>query len=146
MPEYLPWFIQSLDSAFLRNKFSSIKNLEKWDVSNIIVMNYTFRLATKFNHPIGNWNVSNVRFMRRTFAGAQGFRQNISKWNVVGDVKTFAFVTIKSGNWTEPYWSNNTPQIVRNRFTSGITPGGFDRLKGEDGSDGGANLEWIRDA
>ncbi|UWD35411.1 BspA family leucine-rich repeat surface protein [Mycoplasma cottewii] len=108
-------------------------------------MNYTFRLATKFNHPIGNWNVSNVRFMRRTFAGAQGFKRNISKWNIRKHVKTFAFVTIKSGNWNEPYWSNNLPETIRNRYIRDTTPGGLDRLRHEDGSDGGGNLEWILD-
>ncbi|WP_434343643.1 BspA family leucine-rich repeat surface protein [Mycoplasma sp. 06067-C1-B144P-99-0482-3] len=82
VPAYLPPFITNLSGAFSQLKSSSVKNLDKWDTSNVKNMRYMFIYADKFNQDISNWNTSNVTNMEFMFYGADAFNQDISNWNV----------------------------------------------------------------
>ncbi|WP_434343644.1 BspA family leucine-rich repeat surface protein [Mycoplasma sp. 06067-C1-B144P-99-0482-3] len=82
VPAYLPPFITNLSGAFSQLKSSSVKNLDKWDTSNVKNMRYMFIYADKFNQDISNWNTSNVTNMEHMFYGADAFNQDISNWNV----------------------------------------------------------------
>ena len=52
-----------------------------WDVSNVISMDYMFRLNVSFNQPIGSWDVSNVLTFRGMFQYSS-FNQPIGSWDM----------------------------------------------------------------
>ncbi|WP_434336084.1 BspA family leucine-rich repeat surface protein [Mycoplasma capricolum] len=81
VPAYLPPFITNLNGAFSQLESSSVKNLDKWDTSNVTNMRSMFIYAEKFNQNISNWNTSNVTNMKRMFYGADNFNQPIGNWN-----------------------------------------------------------------
>ncbi|WBX36611.1 BspA family leucine-rich repeat surface protein [Mycoplasma capricolum] len=81
VPAYLPPFITNLNGAFSQLESSSVKNLDKWDTSNVTNMDSMFYYAEKFNQDISNWNTSNVTNMKRMFYGADNFNQPIGNWN-----------------------------------------------------------------
>jgi surface protein len=56
--------------------------LNKWDVGNVIHMDWMFCNASSFNQPLDNWNVSNVISMYKMFKYAQSFNQPLINWNV----------------------------------------------------------------
>ncbi|CBV67256.1 Prolipoprotein [Mycoplasma leachii 99/014/6] len=82
VPENLPPFITSLEGAFRNNAQETIKNLDKWDTSNIEFMNETFYEAKNFNQDISGWKTNNVSNMDSMFYGASSFDRNLSGWNV----------------------------------------------------------------
>ncbi|KKK64108.1 hypothetical protein LCGC14_2987550, partial [marine sediment metagenome] len=57
-------------------------NMNGWDVSRVINMDYMFYQASSFNQPIGNWNVSSVTTMSWMFYRANSFNQPIGSWDV----------------------------------------------------------------
>ena len=68
------------------------KNMDNWNVSNVISMNHTFSGRVKmdegldvyeneFNQDIGGWDVSNVRYMEGMFK-LSSFNQDITGWDV----------------------------------------------------------------
>ncbi|MDQ0567381.1 BspA family leucine-rich repeat surface protein [Mycoplasma yeatsii] len=63
----LPTFINSLESAFTRNRNATISGLESWDTSNVTNMKSMFQHATKFNQALGDKfitsKVTNMSFM-----------------------------------------------------------------------------------
>jgi hypothetical protein len=96
-----------VDNMFEDCTFSSINNLENWDVSTIVEFESMFRncsnfnqdisswdvsganslvrmflSAISFNSPLNSWDVSNVTRMDGMFSGASSFKQNIGGWNV----------------------------------------------------------------
>ncbi|WP_434344691.1 BspA family leucine-rich repeat surface protein [Mycoplasma leachii] len=123
VPAYLPPFITSLSAAFWGLESRSVKNLDKWDTSNITDMwsmfsraknfnqdisswktskvknmGFMFKGAESFNQPIGNWNTSNVTNMEGMFYGANAFDQDISNWNV-GNVTKWDYFNWNYGNY-----------------------------------------------
>ncbi|AJM71937.1 BspA family leucine-rich repeat surface protein [Mycoplasma yeatsii] len=76
VPKKLPWFISDLSKALENNVSSSIKNLDKWDTSNVTNMSLLFKNASKFNQKL-NFNTSNVTNMQRMFEGASSFNQEL---------------------------------------------------------------------
>ncbi len=58
------------------------QNLNSWDVSNVTSMEGMFKSAKAFNGDISSWNVSKVMNMSGMFFLAEAFNQNISSWNV----------------------------------------------------------------
>ncbi|UCP02595.1 Mbov_0838 family PARCEL repeat surface lipoprotein [Mycoplasmopsis bovis] len=81
VPEHLPKFIYSLESAFENSTQKEIENLDKWDTSNISYFTAVFRDAKKFNHDISRWKTDSALSMFNMFSGAEDFNQDISKWN-----------------------------------------------------------------
>ncbi|KNG79208.1 BspA family leucine-rich repeat surface protein [Mycoplasma sp. HU2014] len=78
VPEKLPRFITSLSSAFKQVQSYSIKNLDKWNTSNVTDMSSMFAEAKNFNQDISKWNTSNVTDMSSMFAKAKNFNQDIN--------------------------------------------------------------------
>ncbi|UWD34841.1 BspA family leucine-rich repeat surface protein [Mycoplasma cottewii] len=117
VPERLPWFITSLrDMLYLNQHTVKITNMEKWDTSNVKDMSSAFEGARAFNQDISNWDVSNVEDVTNMFRRAQSFRQDISHWDLCR-ANTLNFVTPRSANWNDPYWSINLPTVIHHRFT-----------------------------
>ncbi|AEI90506.1 BspA family leucine-rich repeat surface protein [Mycoplasma bovis] len=81
VPEHLPKFIYSLESAFKNSTQKEIENLDKWDTSNISYFTAVFSDAKKFNHDISRWKTDSALSMFNMFSGAEDFNQDISKWN-----------------------------------------------------------------
>ncbi|WP_051067118.1 BspA family leucine-rich repeat surface protein, partial [Mycoplasma yeatsii] len=74
----LPRFINSLESAFTRNRNATITGLESWDTSNVRNMKSMFKDATKFNQALGDkFNTSNVTDMSFMFDGAHSFNSSL---------------------------------------------------------------------
>ncbi len=82
VPKHLPLKISSLKFAFKDFKFEKVLNLDKWDVSNVELMNQMFYDAKEFNQDISKWNTKNVKNMLSLFAGAEKFNQPLNSWNV----------------------------------------------------------------
>ncbi len=82
VPKHLPLKISSLKFAFKDFKFEKVLNLDKWDVSNVALMNQMFYDAKEFNQDISKWNTKNVKNMLSLFAGAEKFNQPLNSWNV----------------------------------------------------------------
>ncbi|WP_434323607.1 BspA family leucine-rich repeat surface protein [Mycoplasma capricolum subsp. capricolum] len=81
VPAYLPPFITSLRIAFWGLESISVKNLDKWNTSNVTDMKGMFFYAEKFNQDLSKWNTSNVTNMGNMFYGAKNFNQPIGNWD-----------------------------------------------------------------
>ncbi|UWD34687.1 BspA family leucine-rich repeat surface protein [Mycoplasma cottewii] len=74
----LPTFINSLESAFTRNRNTTISGLESWDTSNVTNMKSMFQHATKFNQALGDkFNTSKVTNMSFMFNRAYSFNSSL---------------------------------------------------------------------
>ncbi|EOA06938.1 Hypothetical protein, predicted transmembrane protein, DUF285 family [Mycoplasma yeatsii 13926] len=74
----LPTFINSLESAFTRNRNATITGLESWDTSNVTNMKSMFQHATKFNQALGDkFNTSKVTNMSFMFNRAHSFNSSL---------------------------------------------------------------------
>jgi surface protein len=62
--------------------FSTINNINSWDVSNVTNMSFMFSDAILFNQNLNSWNVSSVTDMSFMFYNANSFNGNIISWNV----------------------------------------------------------------
>ncbi|MBT1367943.1 BspA family leucine-rich repeat surface protein [Mycoplasma bovis] len=82
VPKHLPLKIKSLKHAFKDFKFEEVSNLDKWNVSNVELMNLMFYDAEKFNQDISSWDTKNVRNMLYLFYGAKNFNKPLNSWNV----------------------------------------------------------------
>ena len=60
----------------------NIKEIGKWNVSNVTDMGNMFNRAYSFNQPLGDWNVSSVTSMMFMFREASSFNQPIGNWDV----------------------------------------------------------------
>jgi surface protein len=72
----------TLEGMFNSYSFSTINNLENWDLSNITNLLDMFNSASVFNQDIGGWDVINVTNMSFMFGSAGEFNQDISSWDV----------------------------------------------------------------
>ena len=64
-------------------KILKVKDLKKWDVSNVTNMKYMFYNCVNFNCDLSNWNVSNVKNMERIFFGCTRFiDKGLENWDV----------------------------------------------------------------
>ncbi|UWD34714.1 BspA family leucine-rich repeat surface protein [Mycoplasma cottewii] len=82
VPEILPSFITILDSAFRANRNANIKNLEKWNTSNVVSMNGVFIESSAFDHNISSWQTGRVRSMVGMFQNCTNFSQDLGDWDV----------------------------------------------------------------
>ena len=71
--------ITDMGSLFEDSAFNG--DISKWNVSNVVNMNYMFMGASKFNGDISKWDVSKVEDMYAMFERS-GFDGDISKWDV----------------------------------------------------------------
>jgi surface protein len=56
--------------------------INKWDVSNLINLEYIFLNVDTFNEDISSWTVSKATTMKQMFSRANAFNQDLSSWNV----------------------------------------------------------------
>ena len=71
-----------VDNMFEDCTFSSINNLENWDVSTIVEFESMFRNCVNFNQDISSWDVSGANSLVRMFLGASVFNSPLNSWNV----------------------------------------------------------------
>lgn len=72
----------SCENMFYAYSFSTINNIDSWDVSNVTNMQDMFQSASLFNQSISTWDVSNVTTMNAMFFQATAFNQNLNSWDV----------------------------------------------------------------
>ncbi|MDQ0567541.1 BspA family leucine-rich repeat surface protein [Mycoplasma yeatsii] len=78
VPRNLPTFINSLESAFIRNINTKILGLESWDTSNVTNMKSMFKDANKFDQALGDkFDTSKVTDMSFMFNGAHSFNSSL---------------------------------------------------------------------
>jgi surface protein len=70
-----------MSNMFAHNPMFNIKNICRWDVSNVTTMEGMFFQNRMFKQPIGDWDVSNVTNMRNMFCGCDVFNQPLW-WDV----------------------------------------------------------------
>ena len=73
-------FYRSPSSDCRHNTFPYL-DLSKWNVSNIVNLDGTFRDCYAFNGDLSKWDVSKVTTMKQTFQDAMEFNSDISTWN-----------------------------------------------------------------
>ena len=132
-----------LNKMFEFCTFSSINNLQNWDVSNIVEFELMFsncasfnqdisswnlasanslvgmfNRCSTFNSPLNNWNVSNVTNMSSMFSGANAFNKSLNSWNVsnVTDMNTMFFNSNFNGNIVS--WDVSNVTDMNNMFSS----------------------------
>jgi surface protein len=71
-----------VDGMFQGCTFTTINNLEDWDVSNIVEFESMFRDCGRFNQDISSWNLASANSLVRMFLGASTFNQPLNTWNV----------------------------------------------------------------
>ncbi|UOE63616.1 DUF285 domain-containing protein [Mycoplasmopsis bovis] len=118
VPQHLPKFISSLNSAFEWSTQEKIENLDKWDTSNISDFSAVFNNANKFNHDISSWKTDSALSMVEMFAGARNFNQNISKWNT-SNVTDMEGMFWEATNFNQDLNSWNVEKVtsMRNMFS-----------------------------
>ncbi|WP_434328470.1 BspA family leucine-rich repeat surface protein [Mycoplasma capricolum subsp. capricolum] len=112
VPAYLPPFITNLNGAFSQLESSSVKNLDKWDTSNVTNMRSMFIYAEKFNQDISNWNTSNVTNMKRMFYGADNFNQPIGNWNT-SNVTNMEFMFYRADAFNQDISNWNVNNVTK---------------------------------
>ncbi|MCA8839194.1 Mbov_0838 family PARCEL repeat surface lipoprotein [Mycoplasmopsis bovis] len=118
VPEHLPKFISSLESAFEDSKQEKIENLDKWDTSNISNFSTVFYNANKFDHDISRWKTDSALLMIEMFSGATNFNQDISKWNT-SNVTDMEGMFWEATNFNQNLNSWNVEKVtsMRNMFS-----------------------------
>jgi len=71
-----------VDNMFEGCTFTSINNLENWDVSNIVEFESMFRDCGRFNQDISSWNLASATSLVRMFLGAISFNSPLNSWDV----------------------------------------------------------------
>jgi len=98
------------------NKESFNEGLDKWDVSSVTSLYYTF-YATAFNQPLNQWDVSNSSRFAYTFIYADSFNQPLDEWDVSNSLD-FLGMFASTRNFNQPClkWSINPDADVRSMF------------------------------
>ncbi|UWD34697.1 BspA family leucine-rich repeat surface protein [Mycoplasma cottewii] len=132
VPEYLPWFITSLDYAFYKSRSTFIINLEKWDTSNVKSMEGVFE-GSNFDYSIANWNIENVVNFKRMFFSASNFKQSIKSWRIKKIVRGEGIALLDFINKECPIWRHSLnhwrlylPELVVNSYRGGNRGVGFE--------------------
>ncbi len=104
--------VTNMSSMFYRcSSLNSPANMNTWNTSNIINMEYMFYDATNFNQPIGNWNTSNVNNMSWMFWRTNNFNQPIGNWNTSNVTNLYAMFAFAS-NFNQPIGNWNTSNVT----------------------------------
>ena len=133
----------SCENMFLGGyQFSTINNIDSWDVSNVTNMNSMFQntlfnsyigswnvgsvtsmfsmfLSSPFNQNIGSWNTANVTTMQQMFQNATSFNGNIGAWNV-GNVTNMQnmFILASSFNQNLNSWDVSSVTNMASMFSN----------------------------
>jgi len=83
------------------NKESFNEGLDKWDVSSVTSLSYTFLAAKYFNQPLNEWDVSNSSSFYGTFNLADSFNQPLDQWDV-SNSNSFAITFSNAGFFNQP--------------------------------------------
>jgi surface protein len=67
--------------GMFQNCTSLNQNLNGWNTTEVISMDFMFAGCTSFNQPLGNWNVMKVNNMNAMFMGASSFNQPLNTWS-----------------------------------------------------------------
>jgi hypothetical protein len=73
----------SLESCFEDTTFELFRNIQAWNVSEVVSLRNTFRNNANFNNALNIWgaNTSNVMTLEGTFEGCSSFNQFLGAWN-----------------------------------------------------------------
>jgi len=118
----------SLSFAFFGAKsLSSTGNLNSWDVSKVINMQYMFKDASSFNQPLNSWNVSQVTSMgmEGMFFNASSFNQPLNSWNV-SKVTNMAWMFWNASSFNQPLNSWDVSQVT-NMFAMFLRASSFNQ-------------------
>ena len=101
--------------------FSTINNINSWDVNNVTNMSFMFSDAILFNQNLNSWNVSSVTDMSFMFYNASLFNGNITSWDV-SSVTTMdgIFGNCTSFNQDISGWDVSSVTDMKNMFI--LTP------------------------
>ena len=129
----------SCENMFLGGyQFSTINNIDSWDVSNVTNMNSMFQntlfnsyigswnvgsvtsmfsmfLSSPFNQNIGSWNTANVITMQQMFQNATSFNGNIGSWNV-GNVTNMQNMFVSATSFNQSLNSWNVSSVTNMSF------------------------------
>lgn len=116
------------DNAGSNASYFLIKNIDKWDTSNVTLMNSMFRSSSYspaspdiknwdvskvtnmanmfkdtplFNSPLDNWNTSALQFMGSMFESASAFNQSVDHFNTSG-VTSMNFIFAGANAFNQP--------------------------------------------
>lgn len=115
--------VTNMENMFrFSSSITSIPNMDLWDVSNVVYMDYMFYEANNFNEYIGSWNTSNVDNMYRTFAETPNFNSNISNWDT-SSVTDMELMFDNSYNFNQDLsnWDTNSVIDMSNMFDDAIS-------------------------
>src|SRR5690625_4392751 len=97
--------VNNMSFAFANTTFSTVPNINSWDVSNVDEMTGLFGYSS-FNQDISNWDVSNVQYMNGIFYHAANFNQDIGGWNVQNVTDTYTmFLEASAFNQNLANWN-----------------------------------------
>ncbi|WGD32793.1 hypothetical protein Mccp14020TZ_02990 [Mycoplasma capricolum subsp. capripneumoniae] len=101
VPDHIPKFIGSLAYAFKANDNYRIKNLDKWDVSQITNIEGIFSDSYFYDMNLNNWDTSNVKNMKKAFYNSSFCCGDISEWSTssVEDMSEMFSKTTNSINY-----------------------------------------------
>ena len=116
--------------GFLRDcpQFTTVPNINKWDVSKIKYFRDVFRNSINFNDNVGNWNMYSATDINNIFATATGFGKfnnggsnTIKNWDV-SNVTDFGYVFAyqKEFNQEVGLWNVSKGNIFTYMFGIGI--------------------------
>ena len=92
-------------------------DLSSWDTSNVIMMDWMFYNAFKFNQNISKWNTSNVQDMAHMFDDAIKFNQDIGQWDTSSVTNmTGMFYDAQSFNQDISGWDTSNVKSMYHMF------------------------------
>src|SRR5690606_35752330 len=117
VPDHIPKSLKNLSYLLFDSSISTIKGLEKWDVSHVTNMKCMFIGAMSFNQDIGGWDTSSVENMCGMFAEAKSFNQDISRWDTssVEDM-SWMFCDAENFNGDISKWDTSSVKNMSHMF------------------------------
>tara|TARA_R110000868_G_scaffold368227_2_gene631246 strand:- start:18061 stop:19272 length:1212 start_codon:yes stop_codon:yes gene_type:complete len=70
------------DMHYMLPDSTSNPNIQSWDVSSVVSMDFMFFGASSFNRDLSSWDTGLVTSMKEMFLGAHSFNQDIGNWDV----------------------------------------------------------------
>ena len=83
------------------SKLDTIYNIENWNMSHVVRMDFMFYSCSAFNLDISNWDVSNVITFGSTFDRCIIFNQPIGNWDV-SNADIFSFMLAHNPSFNQP--------------------------------------------
>jgi hypothetical protein len=108
-------------NCFSNYSFATINNINQWDMSNVLLLDYMFDNALTFNQSMNSWNTSNITSLRGMFNNCLAYNQSLNSWdtsNVTDMSQMFALTTSFNGNISS--WDTRNVQTMLNMFSGAI--------------------------